>query len=220
MKTATSVKALLLAGLTSLGANNALAQCGPPIPDGNIVITVPVGGSVTATSGRYDCASGQTCDYTVSGQAFSDTFAVTPAAGYIFLGWKGDNAASLCQDGGSPCVVNLPAAWPDEEPVHSLEPIFEVDYSWAPVVRSTDNIQRTDADNLAINQNISIELEHFDNPDYSCGLSGNHSFTVVGPYNGQNINAPLWVYLHGGGAGYFDADQVYRTQVGLDENSF
>ncbi len=212
-------KWLLVAALVALGASKALAQCGV-FPDGNIVLTVPEGGSVTSASGDFDCAQGQACDYTVSGQAFDETFTVTAAPGYFFLGWKGDSAASLCQNGGSPCAVSLPAAWPDVEPVYSLEPIFEVDYTWAPVSRAIDNIQLADSDTLPVNANISIELEHFDNPDYSCGLSGNYSFTVVGPYNGQSMNAPLWVYLHSGGAGYYDAAQLYRTQVGLDANSF
>jgi hypothetical protein len=212
-------KWLLVTALVALGASKALAQCGV-FPDGNIVLTVPEGGSVTSASGDFDCAEGQACDYTVSGQAFNETFTVTAAPGYFFLGWKGDSAASLCQNGGSPCAVSLPTAWPDVEPVHTLEPIFEVDYSWAPVSRSTDNIQLTDSETLPVNQNISIELEYFDNPDYSCGLSGNHTFEVLGPYNNANLNAPLWVYLHGGGAGYYDAGQVYRTQIDLDANAF
>ena len=184
-------KCLLAAALVATGASKAFAQCGV-FPDGNIVLTVPEGGSVTSASGDFDCAEGQACDYTVSGQAFNETFTVNAAPGYFFLGWKGDSAASLCQNGGSPCAVSLPTAWPDVEPMYTLEPIFEVDYTWAPVSRAIDNIQLADSDTQPINQNVSIELEHYDNPDYSCGLSGNHSFTVVGPYNGQNIKcAPV-----------------------------
>ena len=79
-------KWLLAAALTAVGASKAFAQCGVPIPDGNIVLTVPAGGSVASSSGNLDCAQGQVCDYTVSGQAFNDTFTVTRGAG-ILLPW-------------------------------------------------------------------------------------------------------------------------------------
>ena len=38
---------LAIAGFSVFGAANTMAQCGVPIPDGNIVVTAPEGGSVT-----------------------------------------------------------------------------------------------------------------------------------------------------------------------------
>jgi len=70
---------------------------------------------------------------------------------------------------------------------------------------------------------ISLEQQHTDtllggthtfdfyrNEAYECGLSGNYTFMVANPSNGdENTEAPLWVFLHGGGSGYFDENGVY-----------
>jgi len=48
------------------------------------------------------------------------------------------------------------------------------------------------------------ELDFYRNPAYDCGLSGNYTFLVMNPANDPNAQAPLWVYLHGGGVGYYD----------------
>ena len=42
-------KWLLAAALAALGASKVFAQCGVPIPDGNIVLTVPAGGRSIST---------------------------------------------------------------------------------------------------------------------------------------------------------------------------
>lgn len=81
---------------------------------------------------------------------------------------------------------------------------------------------------------ISFEQQHTDtflggthtfdfyrNEAYECGLSGNYTFMVVNPANGDaNTEAPLWVYLHGGGSGYFDENGDYYGQTGQTEHNW
>ena len=56
----------------------------------------------------------------------------------------------------------------------------------------------------------TFEFEHYRNNAYGCGLSGNYTFMVMNPQDGdQTTEAPLWVYLHGGGSGYFDENGDY-----------
>ena len=51
----------------------------------------------------------------------------------------------------------------------------------------------------------------FRNKAYKCGLSGYYTFVVIEPKNSPGKKAPLWVYLHGGGYGYFDKKGKYQT---------
>jgi len=95
----------------------------------------------------------------------------------------------------------------------SLEsPESTPDHSWAPVNRTTSNIALAEEDNLNFQSN-SIELDFYRNTAYSCGFSGNYTFLVVEPLNNPGVEAPLWVFLHGGGAGYFDEDVQYNSGV-------
>ncbi len=56
----------------------------------------------------------------------------------------------------------------------------------------------------------TYEIDFYRNNAYGCGLSGNYTFMVVNPMNGTGDDvAPLWVYLHGGGTGYFDEGGNY-----------
>ena len=48
------------------------------------------------------------------------------------------------------------------------------------------------------------ELDFYRNNAYECGLTGNYTFLVMNPADAPNAEAPLWVYLHGGGVGYYD----------------
>ena len=57
----------------------------------------------------------------------------------------------------------------------------------------------------------SWEVDYYVNSAYSCGLSGSQSFLIVEPRNNPGTEAPLWIFLHGGGVGYFDANQNYHT---------
>lgn len=66
----------------------------------------------------------------------------------------------------------------------------------------------------------SWELNFYRNMAYSCGLSGNYSFLVVEPADNPGAEAPLWVFLHGGGSGYFDDNQVYRTLKNQDQDTW
>jgi len=91
-------------------------------------------------------------------------------------------------------------------------PQNSVDHSWAPVNRTTSNINLVEEDVLNVQTN-SIELDFYRNTAYSCGFSGFYTFLVVEPMNNPGAEAPLWVYLHGGGAGYFDENQQYIIGV-------
>jgi len=66
----------------------------------------------------------------------------------------------------------------------------------------------------------SWELNFYRNPAYECGLSGNYTFLVVEPANNPSAEAPLWVYLHGGGFGYFDEEQVYQAVKTQDQDTW
>ena len=87
-----------------------------------------------------------------------------------------------------------------------------VDNSWAPLNRTTSNINLVEEDilNLQIN---SVEIDFYRNTAYYCGFTGNYTFLVVEPMNNPGAEAPLWVYLHGGGAGYFNENQQYIIGV-------
>ena len=87
-----------------------------------------------------------------------------------------------------------------------------IDHSWAPLTRTTSNIYLAQEDRIIIDTN-SVELDFYRNTAYTCGFSGNYTFLVVEPMNNPGTEAPLWVYLHGGGAGYFNDNQQYIIGV-------
>lgn len=79
--------------------------------------------------------------------------------------------------------------------------------------------RNTSAMQLAQEQSVSAfgeswELDFYRNQAYSCGLSGNYSFLVMENGNSVGNEAPLWVYLHGGGVGYFDEAGGYPAVTG------
>jgi len=86
------------------------------------------------------------------------------------------------------------------------------DHSWAPLNRTTSSIYLAAEDSTIIDTN-SVELDFYRNTAYTCGISGNYTFLVVEPMNKPGAEAPLWVYLHGGGAGYYDENQQYIIGV-------
>ena len=86
------------------------------------------------------------------------------------------------------------------------------DHSWGPLNRTTSSIYLAAEDSIIIDTN-SVELDFYRNTAYTCGFSGNYTFLVVEPMNDPGAEAPLWVYLHGGGAGYFDENQEYKIGV-------
>jgi hypothetical protein len=85
------------------------------------------------------------------------------------------------------------------------------------VSRTTDQIELVESRTVSV-FGSSWELNFYRNEAYSCGLSGNYTFLVVEPADNPGAEAPLWVYLHGGGYGWFDEDQVYQTVKDLDRH--
>ena len=177
-----------------------------------IEIEAPVEGSVTTTSSAIECAAGQTCTIDIADTYFDETFEAVPATGWQFAGWKtGPNA--LCGDSLEPCNYSttmfqgnedIDAFLENQDIVLSLQPVFAVE-------RTTDGIA------LAGEQNqtafgLDFDFDFYRNNTYSCGLSGNYTFMVVNPANGdETVEAPLWAFLHGGGAGFYDENGDYQA---------
>ncbi len=78
------------------------------------------------------------------------------------------------------------------------------------VSRTTDQIVLVESRTLNLGSN-SWELNFYRNEAYTCGLTGNYTFFVMEPANNPGAEAPLWAYLHGGGYGWFDENQVYHA---------
>jgi hypothetical protein len=64
------------------------------------------------------------------------------------------------------------------------------------------------------------ELDFYRNRAYQCGLSGNYTFLVMNPADEPQAEAPLWVYLHGGGAGYYDESGTYVAVKNQTANTY
>lgn len=64
------------------------------------------------------------------------------------------------------------------------------------------------------------ELDFYRNTAYDCGLSGNYTFLVMNPADDPDAEAPLWVYLHGGGIGYYDDTSTYVAVKNQTENTW
>ena len=67
---------------------------------------------------------------------------------------------------------------------------------------------------------ISLELDFYRNSAYECGLTGNYTFLVINPVGDPDAEAPLWVYLHGGGVGYYDDTSTYVAVKDQTENTW
>jgi len=192
-----------------------------------IQIETPLEGGVTTTSKAIECAAGQVCSVDVSDIYFNETFIADPAEGWHFTGWK-KREAGLFGGFTTPVTLNTSGfegleVWEDflADPtiITYLEPVFTVD-------RRTDLIELADEDSQTIG-GLDLEFDFFRNPAYECGLSGNYSFMVLNPANGNaDDEAPLWVYLHGGGVGHFDDEGDYygvnnqTAQTWNNEESF
>lgn len=81
---------------------------------------------------------------------------------------------------------------------------------WKPVKRTTEQIALVEK-NVAKSGTDSWHRIFYRNKAYKCGLSGYYTFVVIEPKNSPGKKAPLWVYLHGGGYGYFDKQGEYQT---------
>ena len=177
-----------------------------------IEIDAPVEGSVTTTSSAIECAAGQTCTIDIADTYFDETFEAVPATGWQFAGWKtGPNA--LCGDSLEPCNYsttvfqgneNIDAFLENQDIVLTLQPVFAVE-------RTTDGITLAGERNQTA-FGLDFDFDFYRNNTYSCGLSGNYTFMVVNPANGdETVEAPLWVFLHGGGAGFYDENGDYQA---------
>lgn len=177
-----------------------------------IEIEAPIEGSVSTVSEAIECAAGQSCTVEVDDTFFDETFVAEPAEGWIFAGWK-NQPYYLCADSTAPCRFST-TSWAGNEDLEAilsnpdahlyLEPVFAVD-------RTTSGI------NLAGEQSqtfagLNFDFDFYRNTAYECGLSGNYTFMVVNPVNGdETTEAPLWVYLKGGGSGFYDENGDYHA---------
>ena len=183
-----------------------------------ITQVVPEGGTIVSRTGETDCAANQTCEIdVVSGEAFSDTFTAVADPGYRFVEWK-QASGYLCGGSAEPCALeNVSGELTSLEVEVYLEPIFEPDLR---VSRTPDQITLVESRTLTLNSNASWELNFYRNEAYTCGLSGNYTFFVMEPANNPGAEAPLWVYEHGGGYGWYDENQVYQAVKTQNENTF
>lgn len=191
------------------------------LPACRVEIDAPVEGSVTTQSGAIDCAAGQHCSVDVVDTFFDETFEAEPAEGWIFSGWK-EKTASLCAGKDTPCrlhtsifagVPALEALLDDPDQEVFLEPVFAVD-------RTTDGIDLAGEQNVT-QSGLALEFDFYRNSAYECGLSGNYTFLVLNPADGdETTEAPLWVYAHGGGVGHYDDQGNYYAVLGQTENTW
>ncbi|MEM9255833.1 MAG: hypothetical protein AAGA91_10305 [Pseudomonadota bacterium] len=143
---------------------------------------------------------------------FNETFVAEPAAGWQFAGWK----PGLCGGATVPCTITtsgfagnptLEAALADSTLVTYLEPRFAV-------ARTTSGISLAGQQSVT-RAGLDLDFDFYRNTAYACGLSGNYTFMVLNPANeSASDEAPLWVYLHGGGVGHFDDDGTYHAVNG------
>ena len=81
---------------------------------------------------------------------------------------------------------------------------------WKPVERTTDQIALVEERTMKSDED-SWEVKFYRNTAYKCGLSGHYTFVIIEPKSAPGKEAPLWVYYHGGGFGFFDEEGTYRT---------
>jgi len=100
--------------------------------------------------------------------------------------------------------------------------LYTVDFARVPglvVSRTSEQIVLARSETLT-DFGLSWDLNFYRNTAYECGLSGNYTFLVVEPADNPGVEAPLWVYLHGGGFGYYDQEGVYHAVKDQDEDTF
>lgn len=89
-------------------------------------------------------------------------------------------------------------------------PINTIDYDWIPIERTTDGIV-LDTQSVYIFEDVTYNIDYYRNLTYNAGLEGKYSFLVVNPSIDSDAEAPLWVYFHGGGVGYFNDQGIYQS---------
>ncbi|HBZ49104.1 MAG TPA: hypothetical protein DEO43_02160 [Halieaceae bacterium] len=186
-----------------------------------IEIQTPVEGAVTTTSTAIECAANQNCTVDVTDIFFDETFVADPAPGWLFAGWK-QRDAGLCGGNSTPCTIDT-TGWAgnptlegwlaDPTFITYLEPEFVVE-------RTTKEIAMAGEQTIT-QSGFTIEFDFYRNSAYECGLSGNYTFMVLNPANGSaDDEAPLWVYLHGGGVGHYDDQGNYYAVLGQTEDTW
>jgi hypothetical protein len=196
------------------GEENTFTAC-------NIQIETPVEGGVTTTSTAIECAPSKTCGVDVSDIYFDETFVAQPVPGWHFASWE-ERQAGLCGGDTTSCTINSSdsegnscqeGVLIDSTVTTYLEPQFIVN-------RTTGGIALAGEQNVT-QFGVDLDFDFYRNSAYECGLSGNYTFMVLNPANGDaDDEAPLWVYLHGGGLGYYDENGDYLALTFQDENTF
>ncbi|MCX2976239.1 thrombospondin type 3 repeat-containing protein [Candidatus Marimicrobium litorale] len=180
-------------------------------------IESPVEGGVTTLSAALDCAAGQECDISISDVFFDETFVAEPAPGWQFDGWKARQSGFCVGETGN-CRVDSSAfedltLLDDPGVMQYLEPMFVVDRTTTGIVLVAEQSQ--------VYFGIDFDFDFYRNTAYDCGLSGNYTFMIVNPPNGdETTEAPLWVYLHGGGAGFYDDNGDYQAVGNQTEDTW
>lgn len=86
-------------------------------------LVADTGGTISSSSGSYDCGGGNTCENEIE-QSTSETFTAIAKPGYRFVGWTG-----FCIEGldtaGSDCSVSVPEELVDED----LTAVFRADFN-------------------------------------------------------------------------------------------
>lgn len=82
-------------------------------------------------------------------------------------------------------------------------------YNWTPVNRTTAGIV-LDQESDFIYENKTYNIDFYRNLSYDAGLQGKYTFLIVNPTANPDAEAPLWVYFHGGGVGYFNDEGIYQ----------
>ncbi len=106
----------------------------------------------------------------------------------------------------------------DKNEKDSYEPAYNHSSDWTSVSRTTDKIVFDEEKTVNLGSS-SWKFDFYRNLEYDCGLSGKYTFLVTEPKDNPGSEAPLWVYLHGGGMGYYDDQGKYRTGVGQTEDA-
>lgn len=90
---------------------------------------------------------------------------------------------------------------------------------WDPPDRDLSSVLLAGQDTL-VGSGSTFEVDFYRNPAYACGLSGKYTFLVIEPRDNPGGEAPLWVYLHGGGVGYYDDQGVYHATLTQTEDTW
>ena len=204
-----------------LGTVQSVHGPGPTFKPCKIEIETAVEGGVSTNSTAITCAANTTCRVDVSDIYFDETFIALPGPGWNFSSWQ-EKSGGLCGGETTSCTVR--SSGPDGNSCEDgiliddtvttyLEPQFRVS-------RTTSGI--TLAGEQAITQaGLGLDIDFYRNSAYQCGISGNYTFMVLNPADGSAADeAPLWVYLHGGGVGHFDEEGNYYGVLGQTANTW